>query len=293
MKKYYTLLISIFMCLFYVGCTNINKAFDKSKGGNYMSPQQRSELISKRFSYHRGLEKGMTANSEEAIKQALSKNSLFIEFDTFYYDGEMYTGHPPQPPIDPLKDVFALFKGNRTYPKIDLKLSTERNYKNTINRVLKILSKLNLKFVLVNAGGHLASTKDYMDAEEYLCSKIKDNPKIRINIDLARYRKNFKGTKKMLDKITDEHVNKMGSCVYSVSPEINEENWDMTAEFCKKHNIPVIGFWLRGWPDVPHPHIGIKKIKKAIELEKKYNVKVVFDINPATVSSDASKLRLQ
>ncbi len=116
----------------------------------------------------------------------------------------------------------------------------------------------------------------FMRAEKYFDKKVRDSHRIRLNIDLARYRDPGED----IDKGIRKHVERLKNIIYSMSPEIHEENMKIIAEFAEKHRIEIVCFWLRGWPDVPKPRVAGEIIRNALALEKNYPIKVYFDINP-------------
>ena len=241
------------------------------------------EIINTRFGSHRGLaSEEVRENSKEAINRAIKKKPVFVEFDIFYCkkDKSLRLGHPPQEPFEKLEEVYSLFKNIPIYPKVDIKLSDKDNYKKIIDKVIEygIISGLN--FILVNIGAY-KNSKQAFDSEEYFFSKIKGKSQFKLNIDLKRY-KNCIWIKdeKERERIIDKHVNKYKKNIYSVSPEINEDNWEKTAEFCKKHNIHNIDFWLTSGPENPNPQVRESTIKNALGLEKEYSeLSINFDIN--------------
>lgn len=229
------------------------------------------EIIKQRFGIHRGLETHAEPNSLKAIQYAVALKPVFVEFDVTYADDVIKTGHPPQEPLDKLEDVLSVFEESKTYPKIDIKLKNYEQYSIVIDNVLKLVSQTDIDFVLINVSG-LNDRDCVMEVENYLSVKIRNNPKIRLNIDLAKY--------KGIDDCVKKHVNKLGDVIYSVSPEIHEENWDKTIRFAEKNNIENCYFWLRGSPDTTNPDVTEETIQKALSLEEKYNVKIYFDISP-------------
>ncbi len=219
--------------------------------------------------YHRGVSKiGDIPNSYEAIKNAIQKKPLLVEFDIFLHKGELYTGHPPHDPINKFKDVIKLFVGKSTFPKIDIKV--KKDYVTPIKKVLEELKNENIKFALINIGG--IKGKLSMEAEEYLASHSGSN--VMINIDLARYGK----------EEFAKHLKRIQNKVLSISPEINESDWEYVFKIAKKYDIPVCNFWLRGWPDVKNPSISERKILEAFLAGRKQGLIVLFDLNPFFVT---------
>ncbi|MHA1283272.1 MAG: hypothetical protein ACTSQP_12265 [Promethearchaeota archaeon] len=231
-----------------------------------------TQIIKERFGVHRGLESPYALpNSKEAIKSAVDLHPAFVEFDVILENNEVKTAHPPQKPLDKLDDFIGIFNENNTFPKIDIKLKAD-SFPVLIDKVVEIAKKL--KFVLLNVSG-FKTRKEVIKAEDYCAEKIRNVPNIKLNIDLARYRP----PGKELDNEIEDHIENIKDVVFSVSPEIHEENWDLIMRICVKYNIKNCCFWLRGWPDVPDPKVEITTIYKAVELENKYNVKIYFDIN--------------
>lgn len=241
------------------------------------------DLIKQRFGIHRGLTEAYKENSLEAIKAAVALKPPFVEFDVMLVNGVVRTGHPPGKPLDGLEEVLYLFEGKETYPKIDIKLKDDKPYSAVIDKVLRLVSQRHINFVLINVSGE---DRDYvMQAENYLADRARDNQKIRMNIDLARYG----GPKYEIGECIEKHVEKLGDVVYSISPEIHEEDYEVIAKFAEKNLIRNVCFWLRGWLDNPNPKVKEETIRKALDLEKEYNIKVYFDINPKYVMAQDVK----
>lgn len=249
------------------------------------------KIIATRFGIHRGIDSpGVPPNSKEAIRRAIETHPVFVEFDVFYSEADdtIRTGHPPQQPLDELEDILPLFEGSTIYPKIDVKLTQTYDCHDMIDAIIECGSSVDIDFILVNIGGE-GGLERMMEAESYFCSKIENGPQFKLNIDLARYRTRYAGDSEdgKLDDIIDSHVSKRANYIYSVSPEIHEEDWSATANFCEKHGIAVICFWLRGWPDNPEPHVYGSTLVAALDIEKEYTgISVYFDINPRDVIDD-------
>ncbi|MCK4429649.1 MAG: hypothetical protein KAU95_04685 [Candidatus Aenigmarchaeota archaeon] len=255
----------------------INDATDKSEESiqkNYLK-----EIIHTKFGSHRGLgSQEVRENSKEAIYRAIENKSVFVEFDVSYckIDGTLRLGHPPQEPFEKLEEIYSLFKNTPTYPKVDIKFSDKDDYKKMIDKVIEQGNKSELDFILVNIGDYGEKNKA-LEVEEYFCSKIKNKPQFKLNIDLERYKN--KAEEGYDEEIVNKHIDKYKERIYSVSPEINETDWEKTAEFCKEHDIKNIGFWLRGWPDNPNPKVQEETIKNALDIEKQYQgISIYFDI---------------
>ncbi len=230
-------------------------------------------LIKQKFGLHRGVYSNVSEeNSLQAIKKAVDLEPLWVEFDIILgNDKELKTGHPPQA-LDKFKDVLLLFKEKKTYPKIDLKLREEKKfYPFMINKTLDLVDSYGIKFTLISITG---DKKYIMEAQNYLFQKIKNNPKIKLNIDLTKYEEIEKNFKKI-----ETHINHLKNIIYCLSPEIHKNNWDKNAQLAEKYQIKNICFWLRSW-DVLNPKVSEETIRKALELEKKYNIEIYFDINP-------------
>ncbi len=236
----------------------------------------KNKSIRERFGIHRGLTDNVyKQNSLEAIKAAIDLNPSFVEFDVMLFDDEVKTGHPPQQPLEEFERVLYLFKNKKTYPKIDIKLTKNKHCFAFIDKVIGVINQTRINFVLINVGGY-GTRMQFMRAEKYFDKKVRDSHRIRLNIDLARYR----NPEEDVDKGIRKHVERLKNIIYSISPEIHEENMKIIAEFAKKHRIKIICFWLRGWPDVPKPRVAEEIIRNALVLEKNYPIKVYFDINP-------------
>lgn len=236
-------------------------------------------LIKQRFGLHRGMCSNiLEENSLQAIKKAVDLKPPWVEFDIILSDNkELKTGHPPQS-VGNFEEILKLFKNKKTYPKIDIKLHKEIELCFfMVNEVLNLLNFYNIKFALISITGN---RKNIIESQNYLFQKIKNNPKIKLNIDLAKYRKSEKNTKEI-----ENHIENLKDVIHSLSPEIHEEDWETNAQFAEKYQIKNLCFWLRSWPDVPNPKVSEKTIRKALELEKKYNIKIYFDINPQYIKN--------
>lgn len=237
------------------------------------------EIVKERFGIHRGIaSKENPENSLEAIKAAVECEPPFVEFDVVLVDGEVRTGHPPQEPMEKLEEVLPLFERKKPYPKIDIKLKKGEPYPPIIDRTVKIINLLRKDFTLINIGGRGTGIgRDFfMQVEKYLATKTRDNLKIRLNIDLARYRP----ARGEIDEGIKEHVRSLGNFIYSVSPELFVKDIDEVAQFAQEYRIPYIVFW-RSCPNVPKG--SRETIRAALALEDRYPVKVFFDINPTFI----------
>ncbi|MDA2922749.1 hypothetical protein MYX07_05810, partial [Patescibacteria group bacterium AH-259-L07] len=246
-----------------------------------MSSPTLSQIVKQKFGCHRGHNFDFhEQNSLNAIKSAIAQNPPFVEFDIVYQNGAIKTGHPPQRPLDKLEDVLKLFPNTKTYPKIDLKLPNDGSDFIFIDTVLKLISQADIPFVLISIGAAIKQGKKreiFIQAYQYIAEKIKDNPKIKLNLTPAKIKKT---RNKPIDKRTKIHIQQLAESIYSLDLEIHEDDWTETAEVAEEYQISYIQFWLRSWPDVSHPQVNKSTIFKVLELEKHYPVKVYFDINP-------------
>jgi len=237
------------------------------------------ELVKEKVGFHRGLvSEEHSENSLGAVREAVNLGPFCVEFDVTLVNGEVWTKHPPQEPLDRLEEVLPLFEGKETYPKIDIKLMGEPPSP-AIDAVLSLVEQTRIKFVLINLGLGLGrrtkkaigNYRDYfMGAENYLATRAGDNPKIRLNNDLERYRP----AREKIDNGIESHVAGLGTFVYSISPEIHDEDGEMVAQFAKRHKTGQLVFWLR------EPKVTEETIRAALALEEKYDLEVYFDINP-------------
>lgn len=237
-------------------------------------------IIRERFGIHRGTtHKGYIPNSLKAIRAAVSVSPPFVEFDISPIKGKLLTGHPPQRPVNEFHNALKIFdRKKETYPKIDVKIGLGKAVPEIIDQVLNSIQQRQIKFSLINIHGGI-DRNDIIQAEVYLASKIVNNPKVKLNIDPARYRPSGK----IINHEILDNVKKLGNAVFSISPEIHEENHQVMAGFAEECDIGKIVFWLKGWPDVPNPKVSETIIRKAILLEKDYPVSVYFDINPVHI----------
>jgi len=233
-------------------------------------------IIKERFGSHRGYsDDGHIFNSLKAINAALDFEPPFIEFDVSLVNGNLLTVHPPEKPLDALSDVLDLFRNKRTYPKIDIKRYSNESSSAMVNKVIDMVEQKQINFALISIGMEGRDKKDIMNMETHSVCRMTCNPKIKLNIDIAKYRP----AKKEIKKNIRTHVKKMGDSVFSISPEINDENWDLVAQFACEHGINKLMFWLREWPQVANPKVTEETIRKALKLENKYPITVYFDIN--------------
>ena len=244
------------------------------------------KIIKKRFSCHRSIiSDGFEENSLEAIRAAFKYNLPFIEFDIMLADdGKMRTGHPPQKPADDLKDILSFFEEKQIYPKIDIKSKLPKQNKEAINKTLHIIGQQRIPFVLITLDNANLSSKDFMYYELFLANCIKNKPKIKLSIDLAKYKKETKNTDKQIKK----HIKNLGSAIHTLAAEIHENDPDKIVKFAKENNIKTINFWLRGWPDVTEPMVSEETILSAFDLEQKYGVKIYFDMHSEYVVPTSS-----
>lgn len=232
-------------------------------------------LIKQKFGSHRGLYSNLSEqNTLPSIKKAIILKPPWVEFDiVLAKDGTPRTSHPPQEPQDRFEDVLALFKEKSTYPKVDIKLPKDKEMSFfIIDRVLKSLDCFSINFALITMGG---GKEHIIETENYLFQKIENNSKVKFDTSLVKHRGIKESTKEI-----NRHIEYIKSIIYSLSVEIYEEDWAKSVRFAKRHQIENINFWLRSWPSVIHPRVNRQTIYEALKLEKKYNVKVGFDINP-------------
>lgn len=238
-----------------------------------MTEQETLEkIVKERFGIHRGLSsKDHPENSLGAIEAAIALEPFMVEFDVVLADGVVRSGHPPHGPMDRLDEILSLFSGVKTYPKVDLWLNTSPD-SSLIDLVLADLKLADLPFVLL-APGHLEPASQIMDAQCRLAQRIRDNPKVRLNIERREYRETGA-------EAVDRHIARLGPALFSISPEIHRADWEETARFAVKHRVKQIHFWLWGPPDIPNPRVSEVTVRKALALEEQYPFKVYFDINP-------------
>lgn len=244
-------------------------------------------IIRERFGIHRGLaKKGYILNSLKAIAAAVVLEPPFVEFDISLVNGELLTGHPPQEPLDALSGVLDLFVGKKTYPKIDIKRRSNESLTETIDQTIGVIEQKQIGFTLINIGTSGRDREDVLRMEMYLTRKAAHNPAIRLNIDIERYKSVEKEISR--DKGIQEHVNKLGSFVFSISPEIYSNDYEAIARFARKHGIGKLVFWFyRG----RHAMFNVteEKIRAALALEKRYPFVVYFDINKTYISDNGTK----
>lgn len=247
------------------------------------TPSTLDELMAARFGIHRGIASAEAPeNSKEAIRCAIDAGPVFVEFDVRYSDADhsLRTGHPPQEPLDRIEDILPLFEQRDVYPKIDVKLSTGGDDHWMLDTVIQQVERTDLDFVLVNIGG-VQNPQHAVQAESYFCEQTVDNPIFRLNIDLARYRSRDAQGEPELAPSIGTHMSQYADRIYSVSPEIRVEDWDATAEFCIRHGISVVCFWLGA------STIEASTLLQAMRLESEHSgLQVYFDISPNRVADD-------
>lgn len=228
-------------------------------------------VLEGRFCSHRGDLSAGEENSYAAIKAAVDQEVFYVEFDVMRIGRGFYTGHPPSEPVEHLEDVLPLFEGYETFPKIDLKLGSGEQYRETISALLTVLKQFDVDFVLLNLAG--LKGRAAMEAECYLMGK--GDRRIRLNIDPHRYQP----FGEVIDENIDRHIESLGSAPFSISPEIHREHHSDMGELAQRHGIQYVCFWLFGLPDEPHPQVSESTLRKALELEARYDVTVLFDMD--------------
>lgn len=247
-------------------------------------PPDISEIIKTRFGCHRGHDFDRHAqNSLGAIKAAVERNSVFVEFDVIYHDHEPKTGHPPQRPLDPLDTVLESFGRGKTYPKIDLKLSGDESDYIFIEKVRILISdkKLSHAVITMGSGSEKRMTGErYVHMYRFLFDKLKDDTSIRLSFDLGKMKK---PAPESFDKRFRSDLRYLAPKIDSLCLEIHEEDWEESARTAEEHGIPHVTFWLRSWPSVRHPRVETRTVLEALELERRYRITVMFDISPEYV----------
>ncbi len=189
----------------------------------------------------------------------------FVEFDVLLKNHSLKTGHYYNKPIDDFTKVIDLFVKKRVFPKIDIKVKG-KNYIEIINRILKILAKKDIDFILVNISGYPKYKSIFYAAERYFVEAIyKYNleKKVKLNIDIDRYQRHY----------IKPHLSKISKHVYSISPEINSDI-DLVIELCKIYNIKNVMFWFDSkLKDEKLSEKIIEKAKKVIDA----NLRLMFD----------------
>ena len=224
-----------------------------------------------RFCMHRGDPSAGRENSYDAIKAAVEQDIFYIEFDVRFKDGSWWTCHPPNEPIDELERILSLFKDHKTFPKIDLKMSTADDYYQAIDAALAAVKNAGLNFTLINIGE--TDLKSSIEMQNYLAEQIRGLEHIRLNIDLQYYRPHGEP----IDEGIHQQVSSLGNLVFAMSPNIHKEDPDTMGRFAQQHNIPYVCFWLSGH------HVKEETLLQALKIEE-YGVKVLFDMNEGYVS---------
>ena len=247
---------------------------------NWMSLPQN---IKSRTCIHRGVGGDNTARS---IAMAVSFAPYYVEFDINYIEGNFQSGHPPdlvEGDEGKLETILEIFnkngrKGGKTFPKIDLKSGTDKDYdqdcKEITNNLVDVLQRYtDIRFYLINCSIKTSSPAVCMQIELLLTQEIQKRglkEKIGINVDLRKY----KGVP------ISNHISCLEDTVYSISLEIDEQDWNQIKDYAKRNNIKEIHFWLRSPPDNPNPSIRYNKLFEALEWGKKNELCMYFDINP-------------
>lgn len=173
-----------------------------------------------------------------------------------------------------------LFEGKNTYPKVDIKPRSSASLvslNETIDRVVDLLKQKQLNFTLLNVSVYNEDCVMVMQAETYLAYRAAHYPTIRLNIDLERYRPTGE---KIHDDIK-EHVSKLGSFVFSISPEIHSEDGEEIAKFAEEQKIDIVAFWFsKNRPRGYNLVVAEETVRAKLALEEKYPITIYFDINP-------------
>ena len=244
------------------------------------------EEIKKRFCSHRGDISAGPENSYKSIKAGLAKEPPYVEIDVVLVDGIIIMGHGREKEQYPLKKVLPLFQGKKTFPKIDIKIGKDDKDKiRLIDAVLDVVIKAGLGFVLLTLSSprwHLNLTpEDTMRLQRHIAGRIRGNPRIKFNVDPVYLRP----AGEPIDDRSVEHVRALGDVVYAISPEIKWEDLDAMGKFAHEHGIRYVCFWLFGPPDDPNCTVSEATLLKTLELEKRYGVKVLFDMDQRYVTS--------
>ncbi len=153
-------------------------------------------------------------------------------------------------------------------------VTEEEHLKNIAKLNQEIIKKASFRIYIVNENGII----EFVNNAIIKMSGTSREQFIGMNVfELPTYKKKPKGK---IDEEIKKHIRMLGSALYSISPEIHEEDWNCVLKFAKENRIKNCQFWLRGWPDVPNPKVKAETIMKAMNLEEKYGVKIYFDINP-------------
>jgi len=186
-------------------------------------------MFADRLCPHRGVGQ---ENTIASIRQGIAKNPFMVEFDTQYYDGNLYLGHPPNLNKETtLADALQLFDNALILPKIDLKVNF-LDYERSLETLINQLENWNPRRALVNISDGL-NIGNYMRAEAALMRRTDSN--ILLNIDLDRY-------KDKSDKQITEHLNNLPRRPFSLSPNLDDDI-EASIDFAVRHGIPHIHFW--------------------------------------------------
>ena len=237
--------------------------------------------LRERYCSHRGDLSAGPGNSYEAIKASAEQDVVYVEFDVMYIEGSLWTGHPPSEPIDELERILPLFEDNETFLKIDLKFGFYEEWQEPIDTLLSLLGEYTLDFVLINLGGRLKGER-MNEAQLYFAEQVKDRDNLKLNIALQCHRPYG-------EPVSDElylHFRSLGDLVWSVSPELFMEDHDAMGKFAQGLGIAYVIFWITGLPNEPTPWVSEATLLKTLELEEKYDIKVLFDINQGYVSEE-------
>lgn len=251
-----------------------------------MQNSKLEKVIGEKFCFHRGTPlRKFKENSIEAIRVASKQSAPFIEFDVMLADdGKVRIGHPPQEPAEELGDVLDLFDNKNFYPKIDIKQRALNRDTETTRLVLAKVKEKNLRFALITTDCSNKNRKDIMYYELAILNEIKNHPSIKLSIDLGKYKKK----REAVDRGITEHLKKLYGSVHTLSAEVHESDPDEVGKFANEHGIKTINFWLKSWPDVINPRVSEETILSVLFLEKKYGVKIYFDMHRWYVTSNNS-----
>lgn len=232
-------------------------------------------IIKTKFSSHRGEPSlGVEENSLAAISAAFALKPPFIEFDIVAApDGIIRTGHPPQRPMDPLDEVLELFRDQSPYPKIDIKPTAEKEFRDTIDKTLNIVISKKLPMTLITLERGDMPLGEYLSLQRHLAERVREDPHIRLSIDITR----FDGMEGKA--VIEEHMQALEGTIATVAAKIYENDFDIVGRFTAKYGVENIEFGFWGLPVGSNPSVSEQVIREALELEERYGVTVYFDIN--------------
>ena len=223
------------------------------------------EEFAKRLCPHRGIGGEDTL---AAIQQGISVKPFLVEFDVQWYDDDLYLGHPPGVQQEAtLAQAIDLFSRIDTFPKIDLKLTSETS-KQGLGALIEQVRAWSPHKALINIAGSLTADQ-YMQAETALINETDQHA--LLNIDLKRYE--GKSRSEM-----SQHIEHLGRKPFSVSPNLDSDLED-AINLALSEAIPQVHFW--AFPGSRHSEVRLRELMRSC-LDR--GLEVYFDMKTDNIT---------